>query len=46
MQKVEVNVNDVPLEDVKKLDFDFVKGCLVLVFEDGSTQDVYLKERA
>ena len=43
-ESVEVNINGVPLEGIKHIDFDPIKGCLVLVSKDGRTQDIRLKE--
>ena len=42
-EKVEVNVNGFSLDGVVKVDFDPVKGCLLLIFDDGTVSEVYLK---
>ena len=43
MNKVDVNVNGLPLDGVIKIDFDALKGCLLLIFADGTVSEVYLK---
>lgn len=43
MEKVEVNVNGLPMDGVVKVDFDPLKGCLLLCFADGTVSEVYLK---
>ena len=43
MEKVEVNVNGFPLDGVIKVDFNALKGCLLLHFADGTVSEVYLK---
>lgn len=43
MEKVEVNVNGLPLDGVIKVDFDPLKDCLLLHFDDGTVSEVYLK---
>lgn len=42
--EVEFNVNGLPAEGVREVDFDVKKGCFVLVFEDGSVKDVYIDD--
>lgn len=42
MEKVEVNVNSLALDGVRKVDFDIEKNCFLLIFENGQVQEVYL----
>lgn len=41
MEKVEVNINGRPLEDVVKVDFDAVKGCFLIHMNDGQILQAY-----
>lgn len=43
MEKVEVNINGRPLEDVVKVDYDAVKGCFLIHFGDGEILKAYFQ---
>lgn len=43
MEKVEVNVNGLPMDGVVKVGFDPIKGCLLLHFADGTVSEVFIK---